>query len=80
MSLTHVHNIRFAIYWANCCGSLSVNVNVVSLYGIELEANRLNFQNFWTSCKLIVKNEIIDIGRSPYVRMCMSIGYLEPLV
>ena len=42
----HVHNIRFAIhvYWANCCGRLAVNVNIVSIYSIELEAKiRVDF-------------------------------------
>ena len=29
--------------WVNCCGSLPVNVNVASIYVVELEANRLDF-------------------------------------
>ena len=44
-----------------------MNVNVVSLYGLELEANRLIFlfKTFCTSCKLMVTNDKTDIGTSP---------------
>ena len=67
---TDVNNIRFAIYLANCCGSLPLNVNVVSIYSIELETNhafRL-LEHFCRSCKLKVKNGIINIGMQETIR------------
>ena len=42
MFVTHAHNIRFETHWANCCGCLPVNVNVVLIYSKELEANELD--------------------------------------
>ena len=43
MFVSLAHNIQFVIYWANCYESLPVNGNVVSIYSIRLEANRLDF-------------------------------------
>ena len=50
MFVTHAHNIRFAIYWVHCCESFPVNVNVVSIDNIELEANRCPNLAKFSSC------------------------------
>lgn len=35
MFVTHVHNIRFAMYWANCCGSLPVIPEMLVMHAHE---------------------------------------------